>query len=105
LHGQRRKLSLSTLIATEVDRLLLAYSLRRECVYRVVAWQRTSILTLLFRLPCVVSQYYLPSEWCEEQHERLRKKITWIRTTRNTTLAFPGFPFLCSSNHASRPTH
>jgi hypothetical protein len=46
LHGPRRKHSLSIVeksclerscIATEVTRLLLAYSVTRECVYRVVA--------------------------------------------------------------------
>jgi hypothetical protein len=44
-------------IETAVLRLWLAYSLRRECVYRVVAYQWTSTLTLLFRLSGVMSQY------------------------------------------------
>jgi hypothetical protein len=70
-HGPRRKYSLSIVgkaclqcrcIATEVTRLLLAYSLPRECVYRVVAWQWTSILTSLFRLSVVISQY-TPRWW------------------------------------------
>jgi hypothetical protein len=66
LHGPRRKHSLSIVgkaclhrrcITTEVTQLLLAYSLPRVCVYRVVAWQWTSILTSLFRLSGVMSQY------------------------------------------------
>jgi hypothetical protein len=64
LHGTRRKRSLSIVgkaclqrrcIATEVT---LAYSLPREGVYRVVAYQQTSTLTSLFRLSGVVSQLY-----------------------------------------------
>jgi hypothetical protein len=48
LHGPRRKHSISIVetsclqrrcITTEVIQLLLAYSLPRECVYRIVAWQ------------------------------------------------------------------
>jgi hypothetical protein len=66
LHGPRRKQSLSIFgkmclqrgrIAMEVTRLLLVYSLLRECVYRVVALQWTSILTSLIRISGVTSQY------------------------------------------------
>jgi hypothetical protein len=68
-HGPRRKHTLSIVvkvclqrrcIATEVIPLLLAYSLPRKCVYRVVAQQWTSILSLLFRLSSVISQYLFP---------------------------------------------
>jgi hypothetical protein len=67
LHWRRRKHSLSIVwktcsqrrcIATEVTQLLLAYSLPRECVYRVVVYQWPSILTSLFRLSGVMSQYF-----------------------------------------------
>jgi hypothetical protein len=66
LHGPRRKHSLYIVgnvclqrrrIATIVILLLLVYSLPQECVYRVVAYQWTSILTSLFQLSGVMSQY------------------------------------------------
>jgi hypothetical protein len=66
LHGPRRKHSHSIVgkaclqcryIATEVTRLF-AYSLPLECGCRVVAWQWTSILTSLYRLSGVISQYF-----------------------------------------------
>jgi hypothetical protein len=47
----------------EVTRLLLAYSLPRECVYRVVAHQWTSLVTLLFLLSGVMSQCCHMIEW------------------------------------------
>jgi hypothetical protein len=46
-------------ITTDVPLLLLAYSLPRECVYRVVALQWTYILILLFPLSSVISHYFI----------------------------------------------
>jgi hypothetical protein len=66
LHGPRREHNLFIIgkaclhrrcIAAEVTRLWLAYSLQRECVYRVVTQPCTCILTSLFRLWGVMSQY------------------------------------------------
>jgi hypothetical protein len=66
LHGPHRKHSLSDVgkaclqrccIATEVTRLLFAYSLPWECVYSIVASQWTSSLISRFRISVVMSQY------------------------------------------------
>jgi hypothetical protein len=56
--NHRKRCSHRRCIETAVLRLLLAYSLQRECVYRTVAYQWTSALAPLFRLSGVMSQYY-----------------------------------------------
>jgi hypothetical protein len=67
-HGPWRKHSLSVVrkaclqrrcVGAVVTQLLLEYALPPEYVYRVVAYQWTSILTSLFRISGVMSQYVL----------------------------------------------